>query len=175
MKVMENTVGRLRLRAIPFGAAALLGGITLLFFLWGGALVNAGQAVGGLVLCGIGAIFFVGCFSVFVKVLTITLDRGLDEAEVVEGGVFGKKRKTFKLNEIHGATLQSMVIRRKPGDLARKGRRGYENTPEPRVWRVAFARTNNTPLPLTDAYGSEKTARAIGGAINAWFGKPDAP
>ena len=40
------------------------------------------------------------------------------------------------------------------------------------VWRVAFARTNNTPLPLTEVYGNENTAQAIGGAINAWFGKP---
>lgn len=92
---------------------------------------------------------------------------------MVEGGVFGKKPKTFPLVEIHGATLQSMVIKRKPGDLAKKGRRGYENTPEPRVWREAFARMNNTPLALTVAYGNENTARAIGAAINAWFGKPD--
>ena len=171
MKVLENTAERLTLREIPFGAAALLGGITLLFLLWGAALFNAGQAIGGLVLCGTAVIFFVGCFSVFVKVLTITMDRGLDQAEVVEGGVFGKKRRIFKLAEIHGATLQSMVIKRKPGDLAKKGRVTHELTPEPRVWRVAFARTNNTPLPLTDAYGSEKTAQTIGGAINGWFGK----
>ena len=171
MNVLENIETRLKLRVIPWGAAALLGGITLLFFLWGGALFNAGQAIGGLVLCGTGVIFFLGCFSVFVKVLTVTLDRGLDLAEVVESGVFGKKRKTYKLAEIQGATLQSMVIKRKPGDLAKKGRVTHELTPEPRVWRVAFARTNNTPLPLTDAYGSEKTAQAIGGAINGWFGK----
>jgi len=65
-----------------------------------------------------------------VKVLTITPDRGRNEAKVVEGGVFGKKRNIFPLVEIHGATLQSMVIKRKPGDLAKKGRRGCENTPD---------------------------------------------
>jgi hypothetical protein len=151
----------------------LLGGITLLLVLWAGAMVNAGQILGGLIIAGIGVIFFLGCFGVFVKVLTVTLNRGQNEAEVIEAGIFGKKLKSFPLAEIHGATLQSMVIKRKPGDLAKKGRRGYENTPEPRVWRVAFARTNNTPLALTDAYGNENTAQAIGGAINAWFGKPD--
>jgi hypothetical protein len=172
MKIRQNTPDRLELRIIPFGAAALLGGITLLLFLWGWAMFNAGQAIGGLVIAGIGVIFFLGCFSVFVKVLTITLDRRQDEAEVIEGGILGKKRKSFKLGDIHGATLQSMVIKRKVGDLAEKGRRTTKLAPEPRVWRVAFARTNNTPLPLTEAYGNEKTAQAIGGAINAWFGKP---
>ena len=173
MKIVENTPDRLHLRVLPIGAAALLGGITLLLFLWAGAMVNAGQMLGGLIIAGIGVIFFLGCFGVFVKVLTVTLDRRQNEAEVIEAGIFGKTRKTFPLAEVHGATLQSMVIKRKSGDLAKKGRRGYENTPEPRVWRVAFARTNNTPLALTEAYGNEKTAQAIGGAINAWYGKPD--
>lgn len=173
MKVIENSATRLKLRVIPWGAAALLGGVTLLFLLWGGALFNAGQPTGGAALIGIGAIFFTGCFGVFVKVLTVTLDRNKAEAEVVESGVFGRKVKSFGMEGMNGATLQSMVIRRKPGDLAKKGRRGYENTPEPRVWRVAFARTNNTPLPMTEVYGNEKTARAIGGAINGWFGKPE--
>ena len=104
--------------------------------------------------------------------MTVTLDRSLNEAEVVEGGVFGKKRKTWKMDGMIGATLQSMVIKRRAGDLSSKGRKSYDNTPEPRVWRVAFARANNTPVPLTDVYGSEKTARAVGGAINGWFGKP---
>lgn len=172
MKIVENTPDRLQLRVLPFGAAALLGGITLLLLLWAGAMVNAGQMLGGLIIAGIGMVFFLGCFGAFVKVLTVTLDRRQSEAEVIEAGIFGKKRKTFPMAEIHGATLQSMVIRRKPGDLAKKGRRGHENTPEPRVWRVAFARTNNTPLALTEAYGNETTAQAIGGAINAWYGKP---
>lgn len=173
MKVMESSTTRLKLRVIPWGAAALLGGVTLLFFLWGGAMFNAGQPLGGAVLIGIGAIFFVGCFGVFVKLLTVTIDHSKAEAEVVESGVFGRKHKTFSMEGVNGATLQSMVIRRKAGDLAKKGRRDYKNTPEPRVWRVAFARTNNTPLPLTEVYGNEKTARAIGGAINGWFAKPE--
>ena len=173
MRVLENTKERLRLRVIPWGGGALLGGFTLMFVAWGAALVNAGEVKGGLVLCGVGVIFFVGCFGVFVKVVTVTLDRNLDQAEVVERGLFGAKRKTWRLEGIHGATLQSMVIKRKPGDLARKGRRSHDNTPEPRVWRVAFAKGSALPVPLTDAYGGEKSARAIGGAINGWFGKPD--
>lgn len=173
MRVIEDSPTRLRLRVIPWGAAALLGGVTLLFFLWGGALFNAGQPKGGAALIGIGAIFFAGCFGVFVKVLTLTMDRSLGQAEVVESGIFGRKVKTWSMDGMTGATLQSMVIKRRAGDLAKKGRRGYRNTPEPRVWRVAFARANNTPLPVTEVYGNEKTARAIGGAINGWFGKPE--
>ena len=172
MKVLENTATRLKLRVIPWGAMALLGAVTLLFLLWGGALFNAGQPKGGAALIGIGAIFFAGCFGVFVKVMTVTIDRSKAEAEVIESGVFGRKAKTFSMDGVNGATLQSMVIKRRAGDLSKKGRRAYENTPEPRVWRVAFARTNNTPLPLTEVYGSEKHARAVGGAINGWFGKP---
>jgi hypothetical protein len=173
MKIVEDRPDRLQLRVLPFGAAALLGGITLLLLLWAGAMANAGQMMGGLIIAAIGVSFFVGCFGVFVKVLTVTLDRKQTEAEVVESGIFGKKHKTFPLAEVHGATLQSMVIKRKPGDLAKKGRIRHDMTSEPRVWRVALARTNNTPLPLTDVYGNENTARAIGGAINAWYGKPD--
>jgi len=173
MRVIENTATRLSLRVIPWGAAALLGGVTLLFFLWGAALFNAGEPKGGAALIGIGAIFFVGCFGVFVKVLTVTLDRTRAEAEVIERGVFGAKRKTFSMVGMTGATLQSMVIKRKPGDLAEKGRKGHKNTPEPRVWRVAFARGTAPPQPLTDVYGNEKTARAIGGAINGWFARPE--
>lgn len=172
MKVLENTATRLKLRVIPWGAAALLGGFTLLFLLWGAALFNAGEPKGGAVLVGIGLIFFVGCFGVFVKIQTVTLDRTLNEAEVVESGVFGKKRKSWKMDGMTGATLQSMVIKRKAGDLAKKDRKSYEDTPEPRVWRVALARGTGAPQPLTDVYGSEKTAQAIGGAINGWFGKP---
>lgn len=173
MWIVENTETRLRLRHFPWGALALLGGVTLLFFLWGGALFNAGEPKGGAALIGIGAIFFAGCFGVFVKAMSVTIDRKANEAQVAETGIFGRKVKTFNLDGVHGATLQSMVIKRRAGDLSKKGRRAYENTPEPRVWRVAFARANNTPLPLTEVYGNEKTARAIGGAINAWFGKPD--
>lgn len=40
MKILENTPVRLKLRAIPFGTAALLGGITLLRMLLGWALFN---------------------------------------------------------------------------------------------------------------------------------------
>ena len=170
MRVIQDTATRLSLRVIPWGAAALLGGVTLLFFLWGAALFNAGEPKGGATLIGIGAIFFVGCFGVFVKVLTVTLDRTKAEAEVIESGVFGRKRKTFSMHGMIGATLQSMVIKRKPGDLAEKGRK---NTPEPRLWRVAFARGTAPPQPLTDVYGNEKTARAIGGAINGWFARPE--
>ena len=173
MRVIEDTATRLSLRVIPWGAAALLGGVTLLFLLWGAALFNAGEPKGGAVLIGIGAIFFVGCFGVFVKVLTVTLDRTKAEAEVIERGIFGRKRKTFSMDGMIGATLQSMVIKRKPGDLAEKGRTGHKNTPEPRVWRAAFARGTLPPQPLTDVYGNDKTARAIGGAINGWFARPE--
>lgn len=173
MRMIEKSATRLKLRVIPWAAAALLGGFTLMFLLWGGALFNAGEPKGGAALIGIGVIFFVGCFSVFVKVLTVSLDRTKAEAEVIERGVFGRKRKTFSMEGMTGATLQSMVIKRKPGDLAEKGRKGHKNTPEPRVWRVAFARGTAPPQPLTDVYGSEKTARAIGGAINGWFAKPE--
>lgn len=173
MKVLENTATRLKLRVIPWGAAALLGGVTLLFLLWGAALFNAGEPKGGFALIGIGAIFFVGCFGVFVKTLTVTIDRTKAEAEVAESGVFGRKVKTFSMEGVTGATLQSMVIKRRAGDLSKKGRRGYENTPEPRVWRVAFAKGSAPPVPLTEVYGSEKHARAIGGAINGWFAMPE--
>lgn len=173
MKILKNTPVRLKLRVIPFGAAGLLGSITFLPLPWGWAMLSAGQAIGELVISGIGMIFFLGCFGVFVKVLTITLDRAQDTAEVIEGGVFGKKRRTFPFTEMHWATLQSKVIKHRPGDPAKKGRRGYETTPEPRVWRVTVARTGNTPHAVTDAYGNGRTARVIGGAINAWLGKPD--
>ncbi|MBL9050634.1 MAG: hypothetical protein JNK19_11045 [Tabrizicola sp.] len=172
MRILEQSTDRLALRVIPFRAFLLLGAITLLFFAWAAALINAGQAKGGFALFGIGVLFFFGCFGVFVKVLWVTLDRRQNLAEVVEGGIFGKKRKSFTLGDIHGATLQSMVIKRRAGDLAAERRSYRKRTPEPRVWRVAFARGNNAPLPLTEVYGSEKSARAVGGAINAWFGSP---
>lgn len=173
MKVIENTANRLKLRLIPWGAMALLGGITILFFLWGGALFNAGQPKGGAALIGIGAIFFAGCFGVFVKVVTLTMDRSLGQAEVVESGVFGRKVKTFSMEGMTGATLQSMVIKRRAGDLSKENRRDYKNKPEPRVWRVAFAMGTAAPVPMTEVYGNEKHARAIGGAINGWFARPN--
>lgn len=173
MRILESTSTRLRLRVIPWASIALLGAITLVFFLWGGALFNAGQPKGGAALIGIGAIFFAGCFGVFVKVVTVTLDRSRNEAEVVQSGVFGRKVKVFSMEGMTGATLQSMVIKRRPGDLSRENRPGRKYRPEPRVWRVAFARGTAPPEPVTEVYGNEKHARAIGGAINGWFAKPE--
>lgn len=174
MKVLQNTPQLLRLRVVPYGAAVLIGTLVVLILLWGVATINAGELVGGLIIAGIGVILFLGCFSVFVKVLTVTMDRTTGVAEVIERGVFGRKRRTYQMADLTGATLQSMVIKRKPGEMVEAGRKGRSLKPEPRVWRVAFARRTSAPLPLTDAYGNEKTARAIGAAINGWFGRPDA-
>ncbi|MFO1201381.1 MAG: hypothetical protein U1E58_01950 [Tabrizicola sp.] len=174
MKVVENTPDRLVLRDIPLGPGLLLLAFALLPMLWGWALFRAGEAKGGFILIGIGLILFFGCFGVFVKVQRITLDRSRDLAEITETGVLGRSRKAHVLKDLHGATLQSMVIRRKPGDLAEKGRIGYKLTPEPRVWRAALVHRNGHPVPLSEVYGSEKTARIAAAAINTWFGSPEA-
>lgn len=172
MKVIESTPDRLVLRDIPFGPGLLLLAVALFPMLWGWALFRAGEAAGGLVLVSIGLLLFCGCFGVFVKLHRITLDRRRDLAEITETGIFGRRREAHVLKDLHGATLQSMLIRRKPSDLAEKGRIGRKLTPEPRVWRAALVHRNSHAVPLSRAYGSEKTANAAATAINAWFGKP---
>lgn len=172
MKVIENTADRLVLRDIPLRAGVLLLAVALFPMLWGWALARAGEIVGGLVLFGIGLILLFGCFGVFVKVHRIVLDRTRDVVEVTETGILGKSRKAHVLKDLHGATLQSMVIKRKPGDLAEKGRVGHRLTPEPRVWRAALTHRNGHAVPLSDVYGSQKSAEIAAAAINGWFATP---
>jgi hypothetical protein len=172
MKAILTQPDRLILREIPWKAGALLGGITALIWLWGWALANAGQLKGGLIIIGIGVIFFLGCFGVFVKLHKVTLDRKLDQVEITEIGIYGRSTKTHPASEFHGATLQSMIIKRKVGTLAEEGRKGCKLVPEPRVWRAALTRRNADAVPLSQAYGSEKSAQAAAAAINAWYGKP---
>jgi hypothetical protein len=172
MKAIHDHPDQLVLREIPWKAGALLGGITGLILLWGLALANAGEVKGGLILAGIGVIFFLGCFGVFVKLHKVTFDRPLDRVEISETGIYGRRSETHPVSLFHGATLQSMVIKRKVGKLAEEGRRGYKLVPEPRVWRAALARRNADAVPLSQAYGSEKSAQAAAAAINAWYGRP---
>jgi hypothetical protein len=172
MKVLLNQPDRLVLREIPWKAGALLGGITALIWLWGWALANAGELKGGLIIAGIGAIFFLGCFGIFVKLHKVTLDRRLDQIEITETGIYGRSTKTHPVSAFHGATLQSMIIKRKVGTLAEEGRKGYKLVPEPRVWRAVLTRRNADAVLLSKAYGSEKSAQAAAAAINAWYGKP---
>lgn len=174
MKVIENTADRLVLRDVPLGPGLFLLGAALFPMLWGWALARAGEPTGGVILVGIGLILFFGCFGVFVKIHRITLDRTRDAVEITETGILGRSRATHVLKDLHGATLQSMVIKRKPGDLARKGKVGYNLSPEPRVWRAALVHRNGHAVPLSNAYGSEKTATRAAAAINAWFGAPQA-
>lgn len=172
MKVLESTPDRLVLRDVPLGPGLFLLAVALFPMLWGWALFRAGEPAGGVVLVGIGAILFLGCFGVFVKVHRITLDRQSDLVEICETGIFGRSQTRHLLKDLHGATLQSMVIKRNPGDLAREGRVGYNLSPEPRVWRAALVHRNGHAVPLTDTYGSERTAGIAASAINAWFGAP---
>ncbi len=171
MRVVEDTSDRLVLHDVPLGPGLLLLLIPVLIVLWGAALWNAGEPKGGMILIGIAAIFFFGCFGAFVRVLSVRLDKDTGLAEVTKRSIFGTKRTTHALKDLQGATLQSMVIRRKPGD--RKDRRHGRLQPEPRVWRAAFVHRNGNPLPLTEVYGSEKDAGVAASAINGWFGRPD--
>ncbi|MCF1707498.1 hypothetical protein L0V05_01580 [Tabrizicola sp. J26] len=168
MRVVENTPERLVLRDIPLGPGAALLAVALLPMLWGWALARAGQMTGGLFLIGFGVIIFLGCFGVFVQVLTVRLDRAADHAEITQTGIFGRRQTIHSLADLTGATLQSTLIRRKPGD--RIGKAGRRLPPEPRVWRTALVRRDGTHLPLTEAYGSQKTAGALAAALNGWFG-----
>lgn len=168
MKVVRNSADRLVLREIPLGLGALLLTVSVLPVLWGLALFRAGEAAGGIVLCAIGLLLFFGCFGAFVKVLHVTLDRPRDVVEICETGIFGRRRQAHVLKDLQGATLQSTVIRRKPGDLG-EGNRTYRRSPEPRVWRAALVHRNGHQLPLSQTYGSERAAQAAAAAINAWF------
>lgn len=172
VKVIVNTPDRLVLRHVPVGAGLFLLGIALFPMLWGWALFRAGEPKGGVILFAIGLLLFLGCFGVFVKVHRITLDRARDLVEITETGILGRSQATHVLKDLHGATLQSMVIKRKPGDPSRKGRVGYNLSPEPRVWRAALVHRNGHAVPLSKAYGSQKTANSAAAAINAWFGTP---
>jgi hypothetical protein len=40
------------------------------------------------------------------------------------------------------------LIKRKPGDLFRRGRVGYTLSPEPRVWRAALVHRNGHAIPV---------------------------
>lgn len=170
MRVVESSTDRLILRDVPLGPGLLLLGFALFPMLWGWALFRAGQPTGGLVLVGIGLILFFGCFAVFVRVLAIRLDRGRNLASVIETGLFGRRHEAHVLGDITGATLQSMVIRRKPGELS-KDARSRRLEPEPRVWRAAFVHRDGRTLPLSKVYGSEKAATTAATAINGWFGR----
>jgi hypothetical protein len=157
---------------VPCRFGQILGAITLVLLAWGAALINAGKIRGGLALCGGGILLFLACFGVFVKVVRVGLDRTTNLAEVVETGVLGRKRSALKLGKINGATLQSKAIKRRAGGSVRQRQSQSGLQSDPRVWRVAFAHGQNPPQPLTKTYGSEATERAVGGAINAWFGRP---
>jgi hypothetical protein len=169
MKAIENTPDRLVLRDVPLGPGLLLLVVALFPMLWGWALFRAGEAAGGLVLVGIGLLLLFGCFGVFVKVHRITLDRQRNTVEITETGILGRSRQAHLLKDLHGATLQSMLIKRKPGDRADHGR---NPPPEPRVWRAALVHRNGHAVPLTEVYGSQKTAEAAAALINGWFGNP---
>lgn len=168
MRVVEDTGDRLVLRDVPLGPGLLLLLIPVLIVFWGAALWNAGEPKGGMILIGIAVIFFFGCFGAFVRILSVRLDKGTGLAEVTERSIFGTKRTTHALKDLQGATLQSMVIRRKPGDRERR----RKPQPERRVWRAAFVHRNGNPLPLSEIYGSEKDAGVAASAINGWFGRP---
>ena len=170
MKVIERTPDRLVLRDLPLGPGLFLLAVALFPMLWGWALVRAGQPKGGLILFGIGLILLVGCFGVFVRVHRITLDRARDIVEITETGILGRRRTQHVLRDLHGATLQSMVIKRKPGDRDSGAR--SRRAPEPRVWRAALVHRNGHAVPLSNVYGSEKSAGVAASAINAWFGSP---
>lgn len=171
MKVLHSSPDRLVLHDVPMGAGLLLLAIALFPMIWGWALFRVGEPKGGAVLIGIGVILFLGCFGVFAKVHRITFDREKDVVDIAETGLFGRRRSRHVLKDLHGATLQSMVIKRKPGDRVRNGV-GRNRSPEPRVWRAALVHRNGHAVPVTQAYGREKTARATAAAINAWFGAP---
>ncbi len=168
MRIIENTSDRLVLRDIPLGPGLALLAVALLPMLWGWALAQAGQRTGGFFLIGIGVLIFLGCFGVFVQVLTVRLDRTKDSAEITQTGLFGRRRTRHSLSDLTGATLQSTLIKRKPGDMV--GKAGRRLPPEPRVWRAALVRRDGTQLPLTEAYGNERTAGAFASALNGWFG-----
>ena len=168
MRVVENSPDRLVLRDIPLGPGLALLAVALLPMLWGWALARAGQGTGGLFLIGIGVLIFLGCFGAFVQMLTVRLDRPSDSAQITQTGLFGRRRTNHPLSDLTGATLQSTLIKRKPGDMV--GKSGRRLPPEPRVWRAALVRRDGTQLPLTEAYGSERTAGAFAAALNGWFG-----
>jgi hypothetical protein len=170
MKVTESTTECLVLRDVPLGPGLLLLVFSVFPMLWGLALARAGQMTGGLVLGAIGLLLFFGCFGAFVRILTLRFDRGTGLAEITETGIFGRRRETHALQDITGATLQSMVIRRKPGDPS-KSRHERRLQPEPRVWRAALLHRNGNALPVTEVYGSEKSASRAAAAINGWFGR----
>lgn len=170
MKVLENGPNRLVLRQWPLRAGLLLGGVTLFPMLWGWALWNAGEPKGGAILFGIGVILLVGCFGTFVKVLRVTLDRQRDVVEVVETGIFGSRRTAHVLHDLHGATLQSKLIKpiHDKDDTAAQRRRRKDT----RVWRVALVHRNGHQVPLTEMYGDESVGTKAAAAINGWFGRP---
>ncbi|WP_137109544.1 hypothetical protein [Rhodobacter sp. SY28-1] len=170
MKVIERTPDRLVLRDVPLRAGLFLLAVALFPMLWGWALFRAGEPTGGLALFGIGLLLLFGCFGVFVRVHRITLDRARDIVEITETGILGRRRTQHVLRDLHGATLQSMVIKRKPGDRDRRAGSGW--VPEPRVWRAALVHRNGHAVPLSNVYGSEKSAGIAASAINAWFGSP---
>lgn len=167
MKAIEITPDRLVLRDVPLGPGLFLLAVAVFPMLWGWALARAGEPTGGIFLICIGVILLIGCFGTFVRVHRITLDRSRDLVEITETGLLGRKRQAHVLKDLQGATLQSMLIRRKPGDSVRPGR----PAPEPRVWRAALVHRNGHAVPLTEVYGSQATAEAAAAAINAWFGK----
>lgn len=170
MRVVRNSPDSLCLRHVPWGAGLVLLAFALLPVLWGWALAGKGETIGGLVLVAIGLILLVGCFGAFVKVQSVSLDRAANLVTIREGGLLGRRIARHPLAGIHGATLQSMLIKRKPGDASDRPGRAR---PEPRVWRAALVRGDGAAIPLSAAYGSEATARAAAAAINAWFGRPD--
>jgi hypothetical protein len=170
MKVIENGPDRLVFRQVPVRAGLVLGGVALGLMLWGWALWHAGEPKGGAALAGIGLIVLVLGLGGLVKVRHVTLDRTRDVVEIVETGLFGKKQTAHVLHDLHGATLQSKLMKpiHDKDDTAAQRRRRKDT----RVWRVALVHRNGHAVPLTDAYSSEASVTKAAALINGWFGRP---
>lgn len=173
MKVAENTPDRLRMTEFPLGLAIALSCVIVLPVVMSWGYFRAGVMAGGFTLAGIALLLLIGCFSVFVKHRSVTLDRKAAQVTVVERGLLGAKRKTFSMTGLRGASVQTTIIRDrhdwpKDADTTRMGsRRKLRNV---RAFRPQLVFQNGRTEPLTEIYANDTSADRTAAAINGWIG-----
>lgn len=168
MKVLLDRPDRLVLRDLQFGLGLALAAVVALPALMAWGYFRNGILSGGIILTVIALILLVGCFGTFVRPILVTFDRPGNVIEVVERSLFGARRQAHVLRQFRGASVESRVIKRKPGEM--REYRHRKPPPEPRAYRAVLVHQNGHHVPLTEIYGSEKAAGTAAAAINRWLG-----